>query len=419
MQHIQTKAILLQPSTIIQRAAPKIAAVLAGFSKPQVNDNNNDDAEDCSSISPYTIRRRTRPSSVSTNNNIAAATTSKTTTSSTTTTTKKSSIPAEDLIEWQTNHMPILSTRQLELSLLEIQRRMNRRKKRKEPEQQHQEEEMQTSATIQSTQYNNNNNEQQQKKEAAILIPICTVDGIPSILFTRRSASLSSHPSQICFPGGYYHEILDSTPNNIQYIDDDDDDMIGNNNNNEWTKRLVHTAVREMHEELQYDIESLGSTTGISHHARFQHDTTTATSSFITILGQTQPVPSMMGSRVTPIIGTINYDLPSSLHNTTEFETLFPGNPKETDWIFTIPIVDLIQNETSEPLQRWSSRENGNHDDDAKGNKKNKSKHTEYWGPVFPIPNEYVKKQDGDKIWGLTAIVLRPLLRKVFRPVFC
>ena len=54
----------------------------------------------------------------------------------------------------------------------------------------------------------------------------------------------------------------------MQYIDDDHDNMIGNNNNNEWTKKLVHTAVREMHEELQYDIDSLGSTTGISHHAR-------------------------------------------------------------------------------------------------------------------------------------------------------
>ena len=41
----------------------------------------------------------------------------------------------------------------------------------------------------------------------------------------------------------------------------------------------------------------------------------------------------------------------------------------------------------------------------------------EYWGPVFPVPNT-TENRDGDRIWGLTASVLRPLLHRVFKPVF-
>jgi DNA modification methylase len=120
----------------------------------------------------------------------------------------------------------------------------------------------------------------------------------------------------------------------------------------------------------------------------------------ITILGQTQPVPSLHGTRVTPIIGAINYDLPNC--TSTEFTTLFPSNPDEVDYIFTIPLEYLLANETSAPLQRWN-----NYDGKA-----------EAMGPVFAIPDEYTQKKEGDRIWGFTAIILRALLKKVFRPVF-
>jgi 8-oxo-dGTP pyrophosphatase MutT (NUDIX family) len=232
-------------------------------------------------------------------------------------------------------------------------------------------------------------------REAAILIPLCTVQGTPSILFTRRSATLSTHASQISFPGGYYDEELD-----------------GGIDNNEQQQRLINTALRETQEELCYNIHQL------------------PTSSLITILGQTQPVPSMTGSKVTPIIATLNYDLPH--HTTIEFNTIFPGNSDEVDWIFTVTIDELLEGEGSEVLERWSGTEyghtvvddkktkqqeydGGGGDDDVE--KKRRRKKNEVMGPVFHIP-ECEKKRDGDKIWGLTAIVLRPLLRKVFKPVF-
>ena len=300
------------------------------------------------------------------------------------TSSKTKSIAEDDLREWQTPDMPILTQRQLELSLLEIQRRNRRRRQKAE----------------QAGNQSSKSSSIKKSREAAILVPVCTVQGIPSILFTRRSSQLSSHASQVSFPGGYYDDDLDSK----------EDDL--------WKNKLVATALREMHEELQYDIEQLG----VEGHAEYykdeddttnnaQHDLKSNNLPFITILGQTQPVPSMTGSKVTPIIGTINYDLPC--HTTPEFTKFFPGNPDEVDWIFTVPIRDLIVGETSEPLQRWST----NYSDGKEKEKKKSSTKHEYWGPVFPIP-EADRKEEGDKIWGLTAIVLRPLLRKVFRPVF-
>ena len=318
--HSNANSIPLQSSAVIQKACPKVAAILAGYSA----DNNK----------------------VST----------------------PSSITSDELSRWQTNDMPILTTRQLELSLLEIERRNH----------QQQQKERQTSSKPSSKSANAH------KDEAAILVPICTVEGKPSILFTRRSAKLSSHASQISFPGGYFDEDLDS------------------NCCNQWKNKLIGTAIRETQEELQYDLSHLG----IDEHAKYYDRKDSSVLPFFSILGQTQPVPSLTGSYVQPIIASINYNLPQ--HNSIEFKTLFPGNIDEVDWIFTIPIKDLIQNETSEPLQRWSTSY-------SKDNKKSKQ---DVMGPVFHIPNEYVEKKDGDKIWGFTAIVLRPLLKKVFRPAF-
>ena len=322
--HINASSIPLQPSAVIQNTCPKVAAVLAGYGA----DNK-----------------------VSTTSSITSDEQS-----------KRTSISSNELSRWQTNDMPILTTRQLELSLLEIERR-NRQQQLKEK----------------TTQISSNAH----KNEAAILVPICSVEGIPSVLFTRRSAQLSSHASQISFPGGYYDEALDS-------------DCC-----NQWKNKLFGTAIRETKEELQYDLSQLG----IDEHAKY-YDKEDSSIPFISILGQTQPVPSLTGSYVQPIIASINYELPK--HTSKEFKTLFPGNSDEVDWIFTIPIKDLIQNETSEPLQRWSTSY-------SKDNKKSKQ---EVLGPVFHIPNGYEEKKRDDKIWGFTAIVLRPLLKKVFRPAF-
>lgn len=356
----------LQPSSsILRNAAPKISAILNSFTVTRLNEQQQQ--ERCHQL----------PEDVETSATAAA-------------------IAAKDEMKqrWQTPHFPILTTRQLEMSLREIDRRQRLKweKKQKKQHQQQQRVEMKKNA-----------NSSDSNREAAILIPLCTVQGTPSILFTRRSANLSTHASQISFPGGYYDEELDGTINS--------EETNGGGNDENEQQRLINTALRETQEELCYNIHQL------------------PTSSLITILGQTQPVPSMTGSKVTPIIATLNYDLPH--HTTIEFNNIFPGNSDEVDWIFTATIEELLQGEGSEVLERWSGTEYGHTDnvDDKKKmkqqqqhdggdvEKKRRSKKNEVMGPVFHIP-ECEKKRDGDKIWGLTAIVLRPLLRKVFKPVF-
>ena len=320
-----TSRLVLQPSTslLLQNAAPRIACILSSFTNDDTTSSRHEGTEQ------LLVEDDVPTSSLATK------------------------VKKEELRQWQTPHLPILTNLQLKMSLIEIERR---RKLKQQTTQS-------TNSISTTSSYKN--------QEAAILIPLCTVQGTPSILFTRRSATLSNHASQISFPGGYYDSSLDG-------IGDDGD-------------RLVNTALRETQEELCYNTDQL------------------PTSSLITVLGRTQPVPSMQGKKVTPIIGMCNYDLPQ--HSTAEFERIFPGNPDEVDWIFTIPIRELMEGETSEPLERWST--SYSHDEGKSGMKRNV-----VMGPAFHIP-ECSKKREGDKIWGLTAIVLRPLLRKVFGPVFC
>ncbi|KAL7545787.1 hypothetical protein ACHAWF_009134 [Thalassiosira exigua] len=277
--------------------------------------------------------------------------------------------------------MPVATTRQLELSLLEIRRRNRRRSRPAEA--------ARTAAAAADVAATPAAAEPSSKKEAAILVPLCTVRGEPSILFTRRSPRLSSHASQISFPGGYYDDELDS-------------DRTG-----EWKDALIRTALREMREELRYDLDGMG----VASHANMFDSRQGSPSDlhpppFLSILGRTQAVPSMTGSKVAPIVGAINYDLPD--RSSPDFDATFPGNPEEVDWIFTVPIRSLIETETSEPLQRWST----SYGDGSKHGKNGKAP----LGPMFPIPDGLEEKREGDRIWGLTAIVLRPLLRKAFGP---
>jgi nudix motif 8 len=59
--------------------------------------------------------------------------------------------------------------------------------------------------------------------EAAVLIPLCHVDGVASVLFTKRSESVGTHKGQVSFPGGRV-DVGDADP--------------------------IDTALRELHEEV-------------------------------------------------------------------------------------------------------------------------------------------------------------------------
>jgi hypothetical protein len=137
----------------------------------------------------------------------------------------------------------------------------------------------------------------------------------------------------------------------------------------ESDRSLIDTALREAHEELLPNPQLFSPS--------FR--------SCVQILGECTPLPSLRGTPVTPVIAMlVRPDL------TLPLTDYFPGDPSEVDTVLAVSIRDLIQKETTRKLP-----DNPFRLVDA---------------PVYPTPH-------GD-VWGLTAYILRPLLRRVFRPTF-
>lgn len=99
-------------------------------------------------------------------------------------------------------------------------------------------------------------------KMAAVLIPLCRQNSIPSVLFTVRSSTVGSHPGQVSFPGGHI----------------------------ERGESSEGAALRETREELG---EGVGS---------------------IQILGHCTPIFAVNGTLVFPILGFLDRDLSDLSH---------------------------------------------------------------------------------------------------------
>jgi nudix motif 8 len=79
-------------------------------------------------------------------------------------------------------------------------------------------------------------------RHAAVLVPLCSVNGVASVLFTERSHKVGSHKGEVSFPGG----MRDSSDNNV-----------------------VATALRETEEEIglpSANIRVLGISNDIANH---------------------------------------------------------------------------------------------------------------------------------------------------------
>eukprot|EP00586_Coscinodiscus_wailesii_P011805 CAMPEP_0172513216 /NCGR_PEP_ID=MMETSP1066-20121228/250649_1 /TAXON_ID=671091 /ORGANISM="Coscinodiscus wailesii, Strain CCMP2513" /LENGTH=362 /DNA_ID=CAMNT_0013293383 /DNA_START=197 /DNA_END=1285 /DNA_ORIENTATION=+ len=61
-------------------------------------------------------------------------------------------------------------------------------------------------------------------KRAGVVLPLCDVEGVPCLLFEKRSKSLRAHPDEVCLPGG----------------------MVSTKND----KTIISTCLREMYEEI-------------------------------------------------------------------------------------------------------------------------------------------------------------------------
>ncbi|KAM8929197.1 mitochondrial coenzyme A diphosphatase NUDT8 [Lycaon pictus] len=120
---------------------------------------------------------------------------------------------------------------------------------------------------------------------AAVLVPLCSVRGVPALLYTLRSSRLvGRHKGDVSFPGGK--------------CDPTDQDV-------------VHTALRETREEL-------GLTVPEEH-----------------VWGVLQPVHDRQKATVVPVLAGVGPLDPQSLR----------PNPKEVDQVFALPLAHLLQEE--------------------------------------------------------------------------
>ncbi|XP_078615841.1 mitochondrial coenzyme A diphosphatase NUDT8-like [Branchiostoma floridae x Branchiostoma japonicum] len=110
---------------------------------------------------------------------------------------------------------------------------------------------------------------------AAVLVPLCTVKGVPSVLLTLRSSRLRSHRGEVSFPGG----MCDKTDRDV-----------------------VHTALRETEEEL-----------GIP-------------SSTVDVWGQLKPIPDRRNTMtVVAVLGNVGEVDPAKLKlSPREVAAVFP-----------------------------------------------------------------------------------------------
>ena len=116
---------------------------------------------------------------------------------------------------------------------------------------------------------------------AAVLVPFCHVEGVLSVLFTKRTETVGTHKGQVSFPGGR--------------MDPGDKDE-------------VDCALRELEEEL-----------GLPR-------------AHVEVLGRSHDVLSINGLRVTPIVGYLDA-LP-------DLSTL-PWSRAEIDTVFTLTLREL------------------------------------------------------------------------------
>jgi len=126
-------------------------------------------------------------------------------------------------------------------------------------------------------------------KRAGVVLPLCNVDGVPCILFEKRSSRLRAHPDEVCLPGGIVSDGID--------------------------KSIVQTCLREMEEEI-----------GIGHNKT-------------TVLGVLRcnwgEVHHLVGVAVTPVVCFLGEIGESQLNL----------NPSEVAECFTVPLESFLDRE--------------------------------------------------------------------------
>ena len=139
---------------------------------------------------------------------------------------------------------------------------------------------------------------------------------------------------------------------------------------------LMNTALRETREELVPPEEKFNIFDDQNEFVDPRYDF----SKNLIMLGQTESIPSAKLVPVTPYFAYFRHQIPN-------VEDLFPGNESEVAKVFALTVHELLDIEDTMRIKRLGMN-----------------------GPVFPT--------DHGDIWGLTALVLKPILHEVLKPVF-
>ncbi len=157
---------------------------------------------------------------------------------------------------------------------------------------------------------------------AGVLIPVMEHDSSGlSVLLTQRAADLKHHAGQVSFPGGRMEE--------------HDDD-------------IVAAALRETHEEV-----------GIPR----QH---------VSIIGYLDPMPTITGYAVTPVVGLVKGDVELVLDRT------------EVEYTFEVPLAFLLDHRNQRMVER------------------------EVDGKMVTMAEYHY---GGERIWGATAFIILQLIK--------
>ena len=162
-------------------------------------------------------------------------------------------------------------------------------------------------------------------RPAGVLIPVMERDDGLFVLLTQRSAELKHHAGQISFPGGRMEE---------------------------YDQDIVHTALRETHEEVGIPPE------------------------VITVVGYLPPMPTITGYAVTPVVGLVAEDIPLRIDRT------------EVEYAFEVPLAFLLDSRNERALER------------------------EYQGRRVPTVEFHF---EGEQIWGATAHILVELRKRLIK----
>jgi len=161
-------------------------------------------------------------------------------------------------------------------------------------------------------------------KPAGVLIPVIEREGSElSLLLTQRAAELKHHAGQVSFPGGRMEE---------------------------HDADIEVTALRETHEEV-----------GIGNHE-------------VTVIGYLEPMPTITGYAVTPVVGLVNSAAELNLDRT------------EVEYVFEVPLQFLLDPQNKKMVER------------------------EVEGRVATLAEFHY---DGQRIWGATAFIILQFIKMI------